>query len=112
LAVHYGIEKYEEPVSIGMQGGQMARNHPFFHTYTDIQNLRNFPDQLAYGEPLILTEKLHGTNSRVGWVGSNTADGKYELEKVVGTHKTQRKTEECGVYGLPFELYGDSLEKL
>jgi RNA ligase (TIGR02306 family) len=110
LADALEIEKYEEPVSGG--SGQMSSNHPFFHIYTDIQNLRNFPDQLAYGEPLILTEKLHGTNSRVGWVASNTPEGGSVLEKVVGTHKTQRKTEECGVYGLPFELYGDSLEKM
>ena len=112
LAETLGIEKYEEPVPIGMQAGQMARNHPLFHTYTDIQNLRNFPDQLNYGDPLIVTEKLHGTNSRVGWVRSGDPENggmSDYFEKVVGTHRTQRKIEDCGVYGLPFQLYDNQL---
>lgn len=115
LAAHYSIEKYEEPVSSGMQAGQMARNHPLFHTYTDIQNLRNYPDQLSYGDPLIVTEKIHGTNSRVGWVRTpdpwNGEMSDY-LEQVAGSHHTQRKIEDAGVYGLPFEKYGESLDKL
>jgi RNA ligase (TIGR02306 family) len=111
LAEVLGIEKYEEPVPIGMQAGQIARNHPFFHTYTDIQNLRNYPDKLDYSLPLVVTEKLHGTNSRVGWVASNTDAGDVVLERVVGSHRTQRKLEEPGVYGLPFTLYGEALDK-
>lgn len=114
LAEKLGIEKYEEPVPIGMQAGQIARNHPFFHTYTDIQNLRNYPDKLDYREPLVITEKIHGTNSRVGWV--LTLDPEHiavpdTFEKVVGTHRTQRKLEEPGVYGLPFTLYGEALDQ-
>src|SRR6185436_13993902 len=112
LAEFLGIEKYEEPIPIGMQAGQMSRNHPLFHIYTDIQNLRNYPEQLAYEVPLIVTEKLHGTNSRVGWVCSTHEDGTTYLEKVVGTHKTQRKIEDSGIYGLPFDLYGEALEKV
>jgi RNA ligase (TIGR02306 family) len=111
LAEQLGIEKYEEPIPVGMQSGQQARNHPFFHTYTDIQNLRNYPDKLDYVEPLVVTEKLHGTNSRIGWVASNTDDGGIVLEKAVGSHRTQRKLEEPGVYGLPFTLYGEALDK-
>jgi RNA ligase (TIGR02306 family) len=115
LAAHYAITKYEPPPPpAGLQAGQMARNHPFFHRYTDIQNLRNYPDKLDYAEPLVVTEKLHGTNSRVGWV--LTPDPEHvavpdALEKAVGTHRTQRKTEEPGVYGLPFQLYGEALDK-
>ena len=105
LREHYGIEKYEPPIPVGMQAGQMARNHPLFHTYTDIQNIRNYPDQLIYGEPLVVTEKIHGTNSRVGWIRGDNG-----LEIAIGTHRTQRKPEDCGVYGLPFDLYRDGLE--
>lgn len=114
LAEALGIEKYEEPIPIGMQAGQMARNHPLFHTYTDIQNLRNYPDKLNYNEPLIVTEKIHGTNSRVGWVCETNPNNVYDvkIEKVIGTHRTQRKIEDPGVYGLPFERYGEALEKI
>jgi RNA ligase (TIGR02306 family) len=110
LREHYEIEKYEPPPPpIGMQAGQMAREHPLFHRYTDIQNLRNFPDKLNYGEPLVVTEKLHGTQSRVGWVQEPESE---RFECVVGTHRTQRKLDDCGIYGLPFERYQDALLKL
>lgn len=114
LALHYGIKKYEEVIPIGMQAGQMSRNHPLFHTYTDIQNLRNYPDKLNYDDPIVVTEKLHGTNSRVGWVLTPDPENggmSHYLQKVIGTHRTQRKVEDPGVYGLPFELYGEALQK-
>jgi hypothetical protein len=98
-----------------MQAGQMSRQHPLFHRYTDIQNIRNYPDKLDYGEPLIVTEKIHGTNSRVGYVRTpdpeNGGMSEY-FEQVVGTHKTQRKVEDAGDYDLPFKLYGDALDKM
>lgn len=113
VAERLGIEKYEEPERPGMQAGQMARNHPLFHTYTDIQNLRNFPDAIHYDRPIIITEKLHGTNSRVGWVSSmDPESGGIYLEKVAGTHRTQRKMEESGTYGLPWQLYDKKLNAL
>jgi len=112
LAKALDITNWEEPV--GMQAGQMSRQHPYFHKYTDIQNLRNWPDKLIYSEPLILTEKLHGTNSRCGFVrtpdSENGGMSDY-FEQVVGTHKTQRDVNDCGVYGLPFKLYGEAIGK-
>jgi RNA ligase (TIGR02306 family) len=109
LRSHYGIEKYEPPPPpVGMSAGQMRSEHPLFHRYTDIQNLRNFKDKLCYHEPLVVTEKIHGTNSRIGWVRNvheNTSDGKPILNLVVGTHRTQRDPDDCGIYGLPFEKY-------
>lgn len=115
LAEKLEIEKYEEPVPIGMQAGQMSRNHPLFHTYTSIENLRNYPDALDYSKPLVITEKLHGTNSRVGWVATpdpENGEMSHYFEKVTGTHRTQRKYEDSGVYGLPWQLHNEALNKL
>lgn len=103
LAEHYGIVKYDPPQIIG--AGQIRSQHPLFHTYTNIQNLRNHPNRLAYGEPLVVTEKIHGTNSRVGLVRSSEDD----WELVVGTHRTQRDLQDCGVYGTPLELYKNEM---
>lgn len=112
LREHYGIEKYEPPAP-GMDAGRVRHCHPLFHRYTNIQNLRNHTRKLDYEQELIVTEKIHGTNSRVGWVRRlDPAEGESEFEKVVGTHNTQRKLEECGIYGLPFELYDDQLEHI
>jgi len=110
LAEHYGVTKYEPPPPpVGMSAGQMRSEHPLFERYTDIQNLRNFTDKLNYGIPLVVLEKIHGTNSRVGWVKSREGDG---LELVCGTHRTQRDPEDCGVYSLPIDKYRSELEHL
>jgi len=108
LMEHYSITKYEPPPPpVGMSAGQMARNHPLFHTYTDIQNLRNYRDQLDYCQDLVVLEKIHGTNSRIGWV-----KGENGLELAIGTHHTQRKTEDCGLYGTPYVQYRAEFDRL
>lgn len=113
LASHYGITKYEPPPEpVGLRAGQMARNHPLFHTYTDIQNLRNYPDKLDYSLPLVVTEKIHGTNSRIGWIRVDHDDGRGELELAIGTHHNQRKIEDPGVYGLPWQKYENQLKNI
>jgi len=104
------IEKYEAPAKT-LGAGQMAKEHPCFHHYTNIQNLRNYPDAVNYDEPLIVTEKLHGTNSRIGWV-RKIGSAEKEFEMVVGSHRTQREMEEPGVYGVPLKLHGDAFEQM
>jgi RNA ligase (TIGR02306 family) len=64
---HYtalGVKKYEPPVRV--TAGDAEPEHPLFVTYTEIENMRNFPDIFQEGEMVVLTEKIHGTNSRVG----------------------------------------------
>lgn len=112
LAETLKIEKYEELVPIGMQAGQIARKHPLFHTYTSIENLRNYPNKLCYDEPLVVIEKTHGTNSRLGWVRTQRENGTAELELAIGTHRTQRKTEDSGVYGLPWEKHQNAFSNI
>jgi len=110
IAAALGIEKYEPPPPpIGMSAGQMRSEHPMFHRYTDIQNLRNYPDKLNYGVPLVVTEKIHGTNSRVGWVRTKEDE---DFEFVCGTHRTQRDPYECGIYSIPHEKYGDIMRQI
>jgi RNA ligase (TIGR02306 family) len=114
LANHYGIMKYEPPLPpVGMSAGQMRHEHPLFHRYTNIENLRNHKDRFCYHEPVVVTEKIHGTNSRIGWVRvmEPYVDGDEEYKLVVGTHRTQRDPEDCGVYGLPLERYRENFEE-
>src|SRR5262249_57795462 len=63
---HYGIGKYQPPVKFS--AGDSEPNHPLFQRYTEIENLRNFPGILTPGEAVVVTEKIHGTNGRIGWV--------------------------------------------
>lgn len=66
VADYYGAEKYEPPLR--PSAGDAARDHPMFTKYTDVENLRNFTDVLQEGEEVVVTEKIHGTNCRVGFV--------------------------------------------
>lgn len=63
LTQRYGGYKYEPPVRVG--AGDIVSGNPFFHKYTNIENIqrRNYFDE---GEPVRITEKIHGTNCRVG----------------------------------------------
>ena len=53
-----GVKKYEPPVRV--TAGDAEPEHPLFVKYTEIENMRNFPDIFQEGEMVILTEKIHG----------------------------------------------------
>lgn len=80
VADMFGCIKWEPPQEITQ--GDMEKEHPLFSRYTDIENIKNFPYVLKEGEMVVITEKIHGTNSRVGLLKG---------EFVAGSHKTQRK---------------------
>jgi RNA ligase (TIGR02306 family) len=84
----YGITKYVPPLR--PSAGDAAEPHPLFVSYTDVENLRNFPSVFAEGEDVVVTEKLHGTNCRVGLV---------EGELMAGSMEVRRKRPEAGAEG-------------
>ncbi|MBM3224682.1 MAG: hypothetical protein FJZ47_12875, partial [Candidatus Tectomicrobia bacterium] len=77
---HYGIGKYLPPVRF--DAGDAEPNHPLFERYTAIENLRHFPMVIQPEEEIILTEKIHGTNVRLGLI---------EGVMLAGSHGLQRK---------------------
>lgn len=94
VAEHFpDITKYEPPTREAKQRkqGQPGQprplypgelpKHALFPEYTHIENLRNFPDLFGDGELVVVTEKLHGTNSRIGII-----DGEW----MAGSHKVRR----------------------
>src|SRR5690348_982466 len=52
VKAHYGIFKYVPPLK--PSAGDAESPHPLFVEYTDIENLRNFPEVLEEGEPVIV----------------------------------------------------------
>lgn len=67
-----GITKYEpeEPGPAQTIGKGKNRNkksdHPNFHKYNGLGNIKWFPDLFQEGEQVVIQEKLHGTNARAG----------------------------------------------
>ena len=53
------LVKYEPPIPAGMGG--TARTVPGATLHYDIENIKKYPDEFKDGEPVSMTEKLHGT---------------------------------------------------
>jgi RNA ligase (TIGR02306 family) len=85
VAARYGITKWEPPPE--QIDGESERAHPAFHTYTDIENYRNFPDLLPDGEAVVFTEKIHGKCTRVGLIRT----GEDAWTFMAGSHNLRRK---------------------
>lgn len=96
IAADLGIIKWEPPFKETQ--ADVERDIPTFHKYTDIENIKNYPDVIQAGEKVYFTEKIHGTNCRLGYVREPAA---VELSFTAGSHNTRRK--EGGLYWKPFE---------
>jgi RNA ligase (TIGR02306 family) len=118
---HFGITKYEPPMALLMS----TENEPdpgFFPGYTDIEGLRRWPGVLIPGEEIVLTEKIHGANSRFLyhegrlWVGSHDCVKRYNPENVwwkyaeaMGLEKLLSKFPGITIFG---EVYGFKVQDL
>jgi RNA ligase (TIGR02306 family) len=79
VAGHYGATKYEPPIRPG--AGAVEEDHPLFRKYTDMADLRNFPDAFRPGEEVVVTEKIDGTNCRAGLVDGTLMAGSHALRR-------------------------------
>ena len=59
------LVKYEPPIPIAMQG-EVQPVHGATLRY-DIENVKKYPDEFQDGEPVVITEKLHGSWCCLGW---------------------------------------------
>jgi RNA ligase (TIGR02306 family) len=117
-----GIIKYE-PVEPKQLAGDIEKDHPLFDKYTDIQNIRNFPDIFQDGETVLITEKLHGSNGRLALILTDNEDQSFfkrirrkiysilSINKLrtkhglfsfmVGSHAKRRKLGKESLYEIP-----------
>lgn len=95
VAERLGVTKWEEPDPTISNKGNLklagdAESVPFlFVTYTDIENMRRWPDIFQPGDPVVITEKLHGANSRFIY-----KDGRLW----VGSHHTAKKVSDSNMW--------------
>ncbi|WP_405020251.1 RNA ligase (ATP) [Kitasatospora sp. NBC_00070] len=54
-----GITKWVPPIPVGMSGE--VESAPGLLPWVDIENLKRFPDVFEPGEPVVVSEKLHGS---------------------------------------------------
>ncbi|MFJ6795199.1 RNA ligase (ATP) [Streptomyces sp. NPDC091268] len=89
-----GITKWSPPVPTTMDGDVMAA--PELLPWVDIENLQRYPDVFEAGEPVVLTEKLHGTCCLVTYLAE---DGRVLVaSKGFGAKGLALKEDERNVY--------------
>jgi RNA ligase (TIGR02306 family) len=81
----YGVTKFEPPER--PNDGESLPGVAAFHRYTEIENIRNFPDVLRHSVEVAITEKIRGKSCRLGLV--RTGDGTFAF--MAGSHGQRRK---------------------
>ena len=112
-----GITKYEppEPAFQGFNGGgknKVRVENPYFKKYTSIEHLKNHWKVFEPADEVYVTEKLHGTNWRAGYVVRLPVTNLEKLwlpvaqrffesfnwQFMVGSHNVQLRPEENNLY--------------
>ena len=111
LQEYLGVEKYDPPEKIS--AGDSERDTVYFHKYTNIENLRNYPDTFEEGEMVIVTEKIHGANCRVGYCPES--DGE-DWKWMAGSHGVRRRetlpeSDKVSLYWQPF-VWCEDMKKM
>jgi RNA ligase (TIGR02306 family) len=88
VAAEYGAVKFYPPVRT--TAGDAEADHPRFFAYTDIENMRSYPTVLREGEEVVATEKIHGTNCRIGFV-REVEQGQEQLVRLAGSRTLRRR---------------------
>lgn len=71
VAEHFQVTKWEPPARGGIGGGLKGQGYranvnASFHKYKSIEHLRNHRNAFKDGDMVVVTEKVHGSNLRVG----------------------------------------------
>ncbi|NJL71159.1 MAG: hypothetical protein HC888_05845 [Candidatus Competibacteraceae bacterium] len=98
VADHYGAKKYVPPLLA--PSGDAIDDDPYFLRYTEIENMRNFPDVLIAGEKVIATEKIHGTQVRLGIVNGEWMVGSKQIRRARPDDNNMRNN----FYWFPYTL--------
>ena len=92
--------------------------NPNFDVYTDLDNIKHYPEIFEQGEEVVITEKIHGTNFRAGTLPLNeTVIGRIKQfftkqthEFCYGSHRVQKSAfSGKGFYGE--DVYGQIAKK-
>jgi RNA ligase (TIGR02306 family) len=96
----FGAKKYQPPKRPQhIMAAEAAPEHPSFHEYTSLEHYWRYPDSFQPDEPVVITEKIHGTNSRVGLIN---VDGEWRF--FAGSHHVNRKPPDEGRFCVYWEV--------
>jgi len=104
VAAYYGVEHYEPPMKNACTGGENActggeaESAPGLLSQLpkyDIDSLRRYVGVFEVGEPVFLSEKLHGASARYSWMDGRLWVGSRSEWKRYDEHNLWWKVAEC-----------------
>lgn len=106
---HFGVTKYDPPPET--TEGDEERPNTFFHKYTNIENYQNYPDAIPDGDEVVVLEKIHGANNRVGMIIESDENGNSDWMWAAGSHGVRRKEFALATRRFKLDEVGKKLEK-
>lgn len=90
LAAAYGVTYHRdpEPSSPNVSPGKSAKPNASLGPQYGVESLKKAPRLFKEGEPVCITEKLHGCNFRFGWVKRKFLGFTIGYRFMVGSHRT------------------------
>lgn len=79
VAERLGMTKYVPAMKL--TAGDAEPMHPLMQKYTEIENLRNFPHVFDVDEEVVLTEKVHGSNAKIGMIEGEWMAGSMSVRR-------------------------------
>lgn len=89
VAEHFKVTKYEPVLECDAKDAEVS--HTRFWTYTRIENYGNYPLAIPDGAEVIFTEKIHGTNARMGLILDTDENGVATWTPMAGSFSVRRK---------------------
>lgn len=110
LAEEYGVSYHRdpEPAAKGPTAPQAPR--PQVAPVYGVDSLKKVPNLFGENEPAFITEKIHGTNFRFGWVRRLVFGIPFGWRFFVGSHRTERTPGRTSWYGE--DLYALAAERM
>lgn len=92
FAAELGVVKWAPPIPVHMSGD--VESAADLLPWIDIENIKRYPGIFAAGEPVVATEKIHGT----ACLYTRTPDGEFVSSKGFGAKNLALKRDEKNLY--------------
>lgn len=98
LAKQMGVDYYRAPEPAEKNGPTQAKPRPQRWPIYGVDSLKKVPHLFEQEETVAVTEKIHGTNFRFGWIRRKVFGIPVGWRFVVGSHRTMKDGKASGYY--------------
>lgn len=111
IADHFGVTYHSDPEPEAVSSGGVKKPKKQPMPIYGVDSLRKCPRLFEDGEEVVITEKIHGTNFRFGWVRRRLLGIPLGWKFVVGSHRVI-KGEDRGGHFYGEDVWSQAAEKM